>query len=60
MLTVEGNSPGRPDPIRRVAGFPKGLGEQIHRGVSQLRPEVNIEMAATALGMRIHVVDGSG
>jgi hypothetical protein len=55
MLTVEGNRPGRMDPIRRVAGFPKGLSEEIHRWISQQWLEVNIDVAGTAWGIRIHM-----
>jgi hypothetical protein len=42
--------------IRRTAGFHfKDVDEQIHRWISQLCQKVNIEVVATALGIRVHV-----
>ncbi len=55
MLTVERNSPSLAVTTRRVAGFPKEVGKLIHRWISQLPPEVNVDVAATDLGIRLHV-----
>ncbi len=56
MLTVERYWPYPTAPIRRVAGFHfKEVDEQIHRWLSKLWQEVNIEVVATGRGICVHV-----
>jgi hypothetical protein len=56
MFTVDRKLASPAVRVRRTAGFHfKDVDEQIYRWISQLWQKVNIEVVATALGIRVHV-----